>query len=171
MRPASSRFQHNGKEIGPICEQSLAHPSVRNGSIAHCSPSSSSQTSAWQGLSSGHQQARLFPLSSIRALSTSARCSGRDNHSRNRFTIISRESSLHGFPHGVVRSTFAVLGDILILFSLSEHPHRGALPEASQPAAIKPFRKQRPLGRLFSTGSTSRNFGSPNGSQLPLTHL
>ena len=33
----------------------------------------------------------------------------------------------------------------LILFSLSEHPHRGAIPEASQPAAIKPFRKQRPL--------------------------
>jgi len=36
----------------------------------------------------------------------------------------------------------------LILFSLSEHPHRGALAEASQPATVKSFRKQRPLGLL-----------------------
>jgi hypothetical protein len=37
----------------------------------------------------------------------------------------------------------------LILFSLSEHPHRVALPEASQPTAIKPFQKQRPLGLII----------------------
>ena len=36
----------------------------------------------------------------------------------------------------------------LILFSLSEHPHRGALPEASQPAAIKPFRMSPRTAKL-----------------------